>query len=133
MSTVLTEGSHPGEFIISEANTGSTGVSRSRETVNFGASNALGDKIPAGCVVGRHNGTGLYYVLDPANSGGAEVPVGICFGAVDISVNSEGVILTRDCEVNAEEIVWPVPLTAAQKLTAINQMKTLGILVRTAT
>jgi len=46
--TILTEGTHAGEFIVSEATVGSTGVSRSREAIKV----LSGQDLAAGAVLG---------------------------------------------------------------------------------
>ncbi len=133
MSTTLTEGTHPGESIISEASSGGTGVSRSRDAVVFGA----GGGVVESCeVVSKASGgadKGKFFPLDPAGSDGKNIAAGITFAGVDsTAVEVKGTVLVRDCEHNAEEIVWSQGTTTSQKLVAIDELASLGVLVRDA-
>lgn len=101
--TVLTEGSHAGEFIVSEATVGGTGVPRGR-TAGVMAS---GQNLAAGAVVGILTGSGEYAVYDNGAVDGTETAVGILYDAVDASAAAaDCVVLDADCEVNGAEISW---------------------------
>jgi hypothetical protein len=119
----LTEGTHAGEFIVTEAN---GHMSREKITV------VSGQDLAAGAVLGKITASGKYTAVAPAASDGSESAAGILYEAVDASGGDEsGVAILRDAEVNNEELGWG-SLNAGQKTTAKSQLKTLGIFVRDA-
>ncbi len=129
MSKVFTEGTHPGEFIVSEANVGAGGVSRSRDAIIV----ATGQTLVAGSVVGLVTVSGEYAAHNPAASDGSEVAAGVLFdAATTTTATADAVALVRDCEVNAAEIVWDAAITAPQLITAGAELKALGIIQRVA-
>lgn len=89
---------------------------------------ALGDTFYL--TVSRKDGT--WVILAPGGSGGAEVAKGILYD--DVVVGDDGpqrvVVTPRDAEVNGALLTWPAGITAAQKLAAVGQLETLGIVVR---
>lgn len=104
--TVLNESRHTGEFMVSEAN-----GHRSREQVTL----AAGQSLDVGAVLGRITATGLYTEYAPAAADGSETAAAILYAAVDASAaDSPAVIIARDAEVNAGELVWPEDATAQQ-------------------
>lgn len=127
MGTTFTEGMHPGEYIVSEASTGSTGVSRSRDTVTV----ASGQNLVSGAVLGTVTASGLVAELDPAAADGTEVASGILFSAVDAtSADTSGVAHVRDMEFNADEVTFKTGMTAGEISTALTQLKSLGVIAR---
>ncbi len=101
--TVLTEGSHAGEFIVSEATVGGTGVPRVRTAGML----ADGQDLPAGTVLGIVTGSGEYAVYNNGAVDGTEVAAGILYDAVAASgAAAPCVVLDADCEVNGAEINW---------------------------
>lgn len=122
----LTEGTHAGEFIVSEANVGATGVPRGRSAGVM----ASGENLAAGSVVGIVTASGEYAVYDNAAVDGTEVAAGILFDAVDASAAAQPcVVLDGDCEVNGAELVWNGADQTAQD-AAVADLKALGIRVR---
>lgn len=121
----LTETFHDGGFLISEA----VG-NRSREQVTILSAEIL----KAGQVVAKVTASGKYVAWDHAQSAeadGTTTPAGILVAAVDATGGDKrGVIIARDAEVNANEIVWPDAVQASEKAAAITTLKTLGIIVR---
>lgn len=119
---VLTEGRHPGEYLLSEAN----GV-RSRETITLLASQTV---VP-GTVLGR-DAANHYGALNPTAVDGLEQAAGIAFyGAKTAVAETKHVVITaRDSEVKAPCLEWPIGITNAQKATALSQLAALGIIVR---
>lgn len=72
-----------------------------------------------------------YAKLDPAAVNGLQYAAGILYAAAAAaSADVRGVGLVRSCEVNADIITWPAGISAANKATAINQLKALGIILR---
>ena len=120
--TVLTEGQRAGEFIVSESN-----GTRSRETVTV----ITGQNLKAGAVVGKITASGKYTELDTAAATGEEAAAAILYGNCDATdADKTAVVITRDAEVNGNELVWPDGILTADKNTAIAELKALGIIVR---
>lgn len=62
---------------------------------------------------------------------GLNVAAGISYGDYDGTAAAvPGVAFVRDCEFNADIVVWPVGASAAQKATATAQLAALGIILR---
>lgn len=121
--TVLTEGNHRAEFLVSEAN-----GTRSREIVTVISATAL----EPGTVLALQDDS--YYVpLDEdATSSDISVAVAVLYDAVDAD-SSDGlpaVAIVRDAEVNGAELIWPTGISAGDKTTAIAQLAAAGIIVR---
>lgn len=123
--TTLTEGTHAGEFIVSEANVGSTGVSRSRDAVIV----TSGQVLVAGAVVATVAGKIVEY--NNAGAAGAEIATGILFDAVDATgADADGVALVRDCEYNLAEIVWEAGQDQAAQDAGVVDLLALGVIAR---
>lgn len=119
----LTEGTHAGEFIVSEATVGATGVPRGRSAGIM----ASGQNLTAGAVVGIVTGSGEYAAYDEGAADGTETAAGILFDAVDATAASAAcVVLDGDCEVNGGELVWG----AADDVAGTADLAALGIRVR---
>lgn len=121
--TVLTEGKHRAEFILSEAN-----GYRSRATVTLTAPAA---DIAAGTVLGVV--TGEYVPLDQDASDGSEAAAAILYdnvAALETPADTEAVVILRDAEVNGNDLVWPADIEAAEITTATGELAALGIIVR---
>jgi hypothetical protein len=125
-ATVLTEGLHPGHYLVSEANAGSTGVSRSVDTITV-ANNV---NLEAGSVI-MDNGSGEAVFYDASSPA-----IGILFDNVNTTATGTGaaapgmVYHARDCEVNAGEIVVDPALTPVQLTTMGTELSALGIIQR---
>lgn len=121
--TVLTEGNHRAEFLVSEAN-----GTRSREIVTVLSATAL----EPGTVLALQDDS--YYVAldEDATSSDISVAVAVLYDAVDAD-SSDGlpaVAIVRDAEVNGAELIWPTGISAGDKTTAIAQLAAAGIIVR---
>lgn len=120
-----TEGFHAGHFIVSEAN-----KTRSREIITVRA----GEVLAAGTVLalaasGGSSGKYLAYGNDETSVGAAAAA--ILFDSVDATDGDvEAVALVRDCEVNAEEIVWNDLQDTADRVAGIADLATKGIICR---
>lgn len=117
----LTETTHAGGFILSEAN-----GTRSRDNITV----VSGETLAAGAVLGKITASGKYAAYDNTAADGSEVAAGVLYAAVDASAaDAAGVAILRDAEVNANELGW-----AANDATGITagkaDLKALGILVR---
>ena len=120
----LTEGPHPGGFLIWEVLRDYT-----RETVTL-ASGA--GKLAPGTVLGRITTGGKYTVLTPGATNGSQNAAGLLWGPADaIDADAPGVIIVRGpAIVNRHEIVWPEGITEAQTTTALTALEALGIIQR---
>lgn len=124
--TVLTEGRHAAEFLISEAN-----GTLSRETGTL----ASGQDLAAGTVL-QLNGAGKLVALsgDLDSHGVLEgTPVGILYANVDASGGdvAGAVYIARDAEVLGTSLNYPDETTnGGEEATTIAGLKTLGIIVR---
>lgn len=120
--TLLTEGQHAGEFLVSEA----TGT-RARAAVTVVAASDLAP----GTVLGMVTGTGVYTAFNPDAQTGEQTAIAILWDACE--ANSAGVAaaaIVRDAEVNGAELVWPDDLEAGEQTAALAQLAAVGIIVR---
>ena len=120
----LTEGPHPGGFLIWEVLRDYT-----RETVTL-ASGA--GKLAPGTVLGRITTGGKYTVLTPGATNGSQNAAGLLWGPADATdADASGVVIVRGPTiVNRHEIVWPEGITEAQTTTALTALAALGIIQR---
>lgn len=121
MPTFGTEGTHAGEFIVSEAN-----GSRSRETATV----TSGENLVAGAVVATVGGKLVEF--DDNGAGGAEIATGVLFDAVDASLADVvgAVVIVRDAEVNLSELQWGAGQLQADIDAGVAELATLGIIAR---
>jgi hypothetical protein len=124
MATSYTETGHNAGFIYSEA----MGF-RSRENATIEA--AAGSVLLAGTVLGKLD-NGKYVIYDPAATDLSNTVAGVLLNEVDPTAGDvkTGVVMVRDCELNANELVWFAGATTQQKTTGIAALKTLGIIAR---
>jgi len=122
--TTLTEGKHPGGFLIWEVLRDYT-----RETVTLAS--GTGNLSP-GTVLGKITTGGKYTVLTPGASNGSQNAAGILWGQTDATdTDAPAVVLVRGpAIVSRLELVWPDGITEGQTNTAIAALTTLGILQR---
>jgi hypothetical protein len=101
--------------------------SRNQEVV------ASGQNLGIGTVVGRQTANGKIYALNPGATDGTQVAIGVLVEDVNaVTGDKPGVILARHAVVADKYVVWPGGITGPQKATAISQLETRGILIRTA-
>lgn len=68
---------------------------------------------------------------NPAGTNGSQIATGILYGAVNAtSADTRGVAYKRDCEHNADIVVWKTGLTTAQKAKGTADLKRRGIILR---
>lgn len=121
---VLTEGRHPGEFIMSEANR-----ARSRDNITIASGAGV---VKAGTVLGKLT-TGGKYVPSPATgSDGSQTGVAINIYEVDAtSADMTVSAITRDAEVNGKELEYAGTVNDDTKKGAkATQLAAVGIIVR---
>ena len=120
--TTLVEGTHAGEFIVSEGN---GNISRESITV------LSGENLVAGAVLGKVTASSKYVEHDPAGADGSENAIAVLFDAVDATAaDAAGVAITRMAEVSGDDIVWITGISAGNKTDAIASLKTVDIIVR---
>ncbi len=122
--TTLTETTHAGEHILSEAN-----GERSRGAIVVASSAAL----VAGTVLGKVTASGKYIQHDAGAATGEENAVAILYGSVDASAaDADGTATERDSEVDDGLLTWPAGISAGDKTDAITSLAAQGIIVRGA-
>lgn len=77
-------------------------------------------------------GSGNYAMHDPSGIDGREVAVGLLFDAVVDATDADqnGVAITRDAEVNGDELTWITGISDGNKTAGIAALATNGIIVR---
>ena len=122
--TVLIEGRHPGEFLITEAN-----GQRSRETITIASGAGV---IAAGTVLGKVTASGKYVASSVGASDGSEVPSAINIHGADATAADATVsAIVRDAEVNGKYLTWHADRDQpAEKAAANAALAILGVIVR---
>ena len=120
---VITEGLNLGDLLKYEAPN-----LYSRDRVTVGA----GQNLPLGTVVGLVTATAKIKQIDPSATDGSQYAAGVLMQAVDATLidREDGLMLARHAIVADHALAWPAAITAAEKLAAIAQLKSLGVLVR---
>ncbi|CAJ0885196.1 head decoration protein [Pandoraea nosoerga] len=100
--------------------------SRDRVTV------AAGQNLPLGAVIGIVTATGKVTRIDPSATDGTQVAAGVLLQACDATLadRDDGLIVARHAIVADHALAWPAAITNAEKLSAVAQLKALGVLVR---
>ena len=121
---ILTEGKHPGGFLVWEVLRDYT-----RETVTIAAG---AGKLEPGTVLGKITTGGKYTTLAPAATNGSQNAAGMLWDAVDASAaDAPGVVMLRGpAIVNHHEIIWPDGASEAQITAATTALATIGIILR---
>lgn len=121
--TEFTEGRHPGEAILHEAN-----GSRSRDNITIPAGAGI---IEPGTVLGVDS-NGKYVPSTVAVADGAETAVAINIHGVDATDTDVAVAaITRDAEINGAYLVFEASVdTDAKKQAKIDELAVVGIIVR---
>ncbi len=120
--TTLTEGTHAGEFLVSEGNGW-----QSRDSIVV----ISGQNLAAGAVLGQITASKKYTLHNSSASDGSEAAIAILFEAVDASAgDANGVGIARLAEVNGDEITWKSGISVANKTAGIESLKAAGIIVR---
>ena len=123
--TVLTEGQHTGEFILSEAN---GALSRDAVTVDVPAATLL----EPGTVLGQVSATGHYAPYDSANSDGTEAAVAVLYSTLDnanglATAEMAGVIVNALAEVREADLIFSEGVDEAGALV---DLRAIGIKAR---
>ena len=120
---VITEGLNLGDLLKYEAPN-----LYSRDQITVGA----GQSLPLGTVVGLVTATGKLKQIDPSATDGSQYAAGVLMQAVDATLidREDGLMLARHAIVADHALAWPAAITAAEKQAVVEQLKSLGILVR---
>lgn len=119
---MLTEKTHAGGFIISEAD---GHLSRDNGTL------ISGQNLEAGAVLGKITTGGKYTAWADAASDGSQTVAGILYAKVDASAgDAPCCVINKDAEVIADELVWPTESPPADTDEGIAELLLLGIKVR---
>jgi hypothetical protein len=127
MVEVLEEGSHTGEFILSE----SPGtISRENVTVTVPASTTLA----AGTVVAQLSATGKYVEYDNAGSDGSEEAAAVLYAelvnATLAPVDMDGVVVNWGAEIRKASLSWKSGLVDGDKTAAYADLAGRGVKAR---
>ena len=119
---VLTEGPHPGSFLIWEVLRDYT-----RETVTIAAG-----RLEPGTVLGRITASGKYAAHDPAATDGTETAVALIWGKADATAgDAPAVAIVRGpAIVNRHDLVFAGTPTEGEIAAAHAALLAAGILVR---
>lgn len=100
----------------------------SREQVTI----AAGQNLIMGSVLGKRTADGHYQILAPTATDGTEMAAGVLAFDVDATLitREDGVMIARHATVARVALVWPPGITVMERDTAIQQLETLGIVVR---
>ncbi len=120
---VITEGKNPGDLLKYEAPN-----LYSRDQVTVGA----GQNLLLGTVVGLVTATAKLKQIDPSATDGSQYAAGVLMQSVDATLidREDGLMLARHAIVADHALAWPAAITAAEKQAVVEQLKSLGILVR---
>ncbi len=123
MPTILTEETHAGEHIVSEAS-----GHRSREALTVAAEQTLA----TAQVVAQLTADDNVVALNQDGADGSEVAIGVLYEAVTTAAGetASAVVHVRDCEIRSSDLAWPSDITSGEKDTAIAELKALGIILR---
>ena len=123
MPTVFTEAMNLGDLLKFEA---PNLYSRDRVTL------AAGQNLPLGTVLGIVTASGKYKQIDPSAEDGSQVAAGVLLQTCDATLadRDNGLVVARHAIVSDHVLQWPEAITAAEKASAIAQLKALGVLVR---
>jgi hypothetical protein len=116
----------PDGNVVGRGNVGTAFAGDVNFTITDGATDAAsGDQF----IVTVSQLTRKYKILAPAATDGTQRAAGILLADTDAtSADKVAVAVVRAAEVNANELVWPGGITAAQKDIALAQLRAAGVL-----
>jgi hypothetical protein len=128
--TVLNEGRHPGEFLMSEANR-----QRSRDNITIASGSGV---IAPGTVLGKFTSGANAGKYSPAPNAAADPNVGnqtavavALYGCDATSADADIAAVARDAEVNGKTLTYAPSVDDNTKKAAKNaQLAAVGIIVR---
>ena len=122
--TVLNEGRHPGEFLISEAQ-------GQRSRGNITVASGAGVIVP-GAVLGKVTATGQYLASSNTADDGSEASVAVAlYGCDATDAAADIAAIVRDAEINGSVLTYHADRDeVAEKAAANAQLEAAGIIVR---
>lgn len=122
--TVLTEGRHPGEFLMSEANR-----QRSRDNITVASGAGV---IAPGTVLGKVTASGKYLASAAGADDGSQTAVAVAlYGCDATSADANIAAIVRDAEVNGAVLTYHADRDQpAEKAAANAALAAVGIIVR---
>lgn len=121
--TTMTESTHAGEFLVSEAN-----GTLSREVVTIASGSGA---IPAGMVLGKITASGKYKPYDDDNTDGSETAAAVAYAPVDAtSADVKCVVIFRDAEVKLSGLQWAATNDATDKANGLADLAAKNIIAR---
>lgn len=93
---------------------------------------ASGQTLRLGTVVGVVTATGKFKQIDPSATDGTQYAAGVLAQPCDAALidRDDALMVARHAIVSDHALAWPAVITPADKQAAIQQLKSLGILVR---
>lgn len=122
--TVLTEGRHPGEFLMSEAK-----GQRSRGNITVASGAGI---IAPGTVLGKITASGKYVASAVGAADGSQTAVAVAlYGCDATSADADIAAIVRSAEVNGNVLTYHADRDQAAEKTAANaDLAAAGIIVR---
>jgi hypothetical protein len=125
--TILTEGRHAAEFILSEAN-----GHRSRDNVVILGGSGGAGRLAAGTVLGKLTSGGKYVPSPATGADGSQTGVAVLIYPVDATdADVTAAVVSRDAEVNKNILTYDETVNdAGKKATKLAQLAAVGIIGR---
>jgi len=122
--TVLNEGRHPGEFLLTEAN-----GQRSRGNITIASGAGI---IAPGTVLGKVTASGKFVASAVGATDGSQTAVAVTlYGCDATSADAAIAAIVRDAEVNGNVLAYHADRDqAGEKASANTELAAVGIIVR---
>lgn len=122
--TVLIEGRHPGEFLMTEAN-----GQRSRENITIASGAGI---IALGTLLGKAAASGKFVASAVGATDGSQTAVAVALYGCDATSNDAAIAaIVRDAEVNGHVLTYHADRDqAGEKASAQADLAGVGIIVR---
>lgn len=90
-----------------------------------------GQTVNIGSVLGKVTASGKYVLSDADAVDGSEVAVAVCLQNLGtVAADTAGIVMVRDAILSDQALVWHANNDAGEITTAIAELETKGILVR---
>jgi hypothetical protein len=122
--TVLIEGRHPGEFLMTEAN-----GQRSRENITIAGGAGI---IAPGTLLGKVAASGKFVASAVGATDGSQTAIAVALYGCDATSSDAGIAaIVRDAEVNGHVLTYHADRDqAGEKASANTDLAAVGIIVR---
>ena len=135
--TVIEPGTDAGTFEVEDPNgtsigTGTVGAAFTAGGLSFTLADGATDFVAGDqFTITVDEGSGKVTQLDLTATNGSQNAARLLYDDVDATdADQQCVVISRQAEFNAAEIIWPDGITDNQKATALAQLKTLGLIAR---